>query len=519
MSRTSAQPIPDVADPNYNIIYESLAKCLQQTTIKDDLRIKCEFEGEKRIIQMKRPIKYEDLVAKIRQYYNQNLVMRCFVSSGQVFAVLSNQAHLDAAIYLTDRKKQSKSLRIQLIPDLSDTAGNGPPGKLGQLFGFSSSSSSQQRSGPFSDSIPNLDTAKSAIAEHSRMSAPTQLKHHVTYPRAAAPSPKDPTSVTTFPTFPRCSHESNNFPFLGPSGMLPSSERSYSASSSSSSGIGSFEREGPFQRGTYTPANWKKGRILGSGAFGQVFLCFDTDTGRELAVKQVHFYLDADWETSKEVKALRDEIRVLQMLKHPRIVQYFGSEEDGHVLSIFMEYMPGGSVKDQIQSYGPLTEILARRYTRQVLEGLHYLHGMCIVHRDVKGANILCDHHGCIKLGDFGASKRLQTLSNTKLMSTAGTPYYMSPEVIDGHGYGRRTDIWSLGCTVVEMLSGNPPWHKFEGIAAIYRIATSPAPEYKLPPSTSDVAHGFLLKCFIKEYDKRPLASELLSDPFVNKPL
>lgn len=71
----------------------------------------------------------------------------------------------------------------------------------------------------------------------------------------------------------------------------------------------------------------------------------------------------------------------------------------------------------------------------------------------------------------------------------------------------------------MEMLSGNPPWHKFEGIAAIYRIATSPAPEYKLPSSTSDVAHGFLLKCFIKEYDKRPTASELLSDPFVNKPL
>lgn len=75
----------------------------------------------------------------------------------------------------------------------------------------------------------------------------------------------------------------------------------------------------------------------------------------------------------------------------------------------------------------------------------------------------------------------------------------------------------SLGCTVVEMLSGNPPWHNFEGIAAIYRIATSPAPEYKLPPSTSNVATDFLLLCFIKEYNQRPTAVELLSNPFVNE--
>lgn len=75
----------------------------------------------------------------------------------------------------------------------------------------------------------------------------------------------------------------------------------------------------------------------------------------------------------------------------------------------------------------------------------------------------------------------------------------------------------SLGCTVVEMLSGNPPWHNFEGIAAIYRIATSPAPEYKLPPSTSNVATDFLLLCFIKEYNQRPTAVELLSNQFVNE--
>lgn len=336
-----------------------------------------------------------------------------------------------------------------------------------------------------------------------------------TFPRAANILQRDSTNESM--TFPRCSRQSQYFPVTpSPSDQL-SSNRSCSASSSSS-GIGSLGREGASQRAaSCTPINWKRGRILGSGAFGQVFLCFDTDTGRELAVKQVQVYVVRGSEASKEVKALRDEIKVLQTLQHPRIVQYLGSEDDGQVLSIFMEYMAGGSVKDQIATYGPLTEKLTRRYTRQVLEGLHYLHSHSIVHRDVKGANILRDHNGNIKLGDFGASKRLETVSNSMMKTAVGTSYYMSPEVIDGHGYGRKADIWSLGCTVVEMLSGNPPWHNFEGIAAIYRIVTSPAPEYKLPPSTSTVATNFLLLCFIKEYNKRPTAVELLSNLFVNE--
>jgi serine/threonine protein kinase len=264
----------------------------------------------------------------------------------------------------------------------------------------------------------------------------------------------------------------------------------------------------------YTPENWKKGKLLGMGAFGQVYLCYDVDTGRELAVKQVHVY-SRDIAASKEVRALREEIKVLQGVQHPRIVQYYGSQENGDLLSIFMEYMPGGSIKDQIKTYGPLTENNTKRYTRQVLEGLVYLHDRCIVHRDVKGANILRDHDGNVKLGDFGASKRLQTLSNSMMQSQTGTPYYMSPEIIDGQGYGRKTDIWSLGCTVVEMLTGHPPWHKYEGVAAIYRIATSEFPEYTLPDETSKTAVDFLFKCFQRNYQDRPSSSDLMKHSFV----
>ncbi|KFZ50170.1 Mitogen-activated protein kinase kinase kinase 2, partial [Podiceps cristatus] len=197
----------------------------------------------------------------------------------------------------------------------------------------------------------------------------------------------------------------------------------------------------------------------------------------------------------------------LKNLLHERIVQYYGFLRDPpeRTLSIFMEYMPGGSIKDQLKSYGALTENVTRKYTRQILEGVHYLHSNMIVHRDIKGN---------VKLGDFGASKRLQTicLSGTGMKSVTGTPYWMSPEVISGEGYGRKADIWSVGCTVVEMLTEKPPWAEFEAMAAIFKIATQPT-NPQLPPHVSDHARDFLKRIFI-EAKLRPFADELLRHTF-----
>jgi hypothetical protein len=265
------------------------------------------------------------------------------------------------------------------------------------------------------------------------------------------------------------------------------------------------------------PKQWRKGRLLGQGAFGQVYLCMDLETGMEMAVKQVQL-TGSNSETSKEVKALQCEISLLKNLSHAHIVQYYGSQEEpGTVLSIFMEYMPGGSVKDQLLQYGALPENVVRNYTRQVLDGLHYLHGLMIVHRDIKGANVLRDHSMTVKLGDFGASKRLQAIRTvTQVARTVtGTPYWMSPEVINGDGYGRRADIWSVGSTVVEMLTTHPPWHEFEAMAAIFKIATTDYPKYQLPDSASETAHDFLSLCFRKSSDERPTAAKLLNHPFV----
>ncbi|RXN31777.1 mitogen-activated kinase kinase kinase 3 [Labeo rohita] len=263
------------------------------------------------------------------------------------------------------------------------------------------------------------------------------------------------------------------------------------------------------------PVTWRRGKLLGQGAFGRVYLCYDVDTGRELAAKQVHFD-PASPETSKEVSALECEIQLLKNLHHERIVQYYGCLRDHNekTLTIFMEYMPGGSVKDQLKAYGALTENVTRKYTRQILEGMSYLHSNMIVHRDIKGANILRDSAGNVKLGDFGASKRLQTIcmSSTGVRSVTGTPYWMSPEVISGEGYGRKADVWSLGCTVVEMLTEKPPWAEFEAMAAIFKIATQPT-NPQLPSHISEHTRDFL-RCIFVEAKYRPSAEELLRHPF-----
>lgn len=260
------------------------------------------------------------------------------------------------------------------------------------------------------------------------------------------------------------------------------------------------------------PINWRRGKLLGQGAFGRVYLCYDVDTGRELASKQVQFDPDSP-ETSKEVSALECEIQLLKNLQHERIVQYYGCLRDRaeKTLTIFMEYMPGGSVKDQLKAYGALTESVTRKYTRQILEGMSYLHSNMIVHRDIKGANILRDSAGNVKLGDFGASKRLQTIcmSGPGMRSVTGTPYWMSPEVISGEGYGRKADVWSLGCTVVEMLTEKPPWAEYEAMAAIFKIATQPT-NPQLPSHISEHGRDFLRRIFV-EARQRPSAEELLT--------
>jgi serine/threonine protein kinase len=273
------------------------------------------------------------------------------------------------------------------------------------------------------------------------------------------------------------------------------------------------------QASSYRKINWQKGELLGVGAFGRVYMALDVDTGGLLAVKQVTLAGNPqDRKFLDQMRALETEITLLTPLCHDNIVRCFGCERVGEELNIFLELVPGGSITSLLQKFGPFPEAMCSVYTRQLLSGLEYLHANRIIHRDIKGANILVDNNGVVKLADFGASKQLQTVTITGgggEMSLKGTPYWMAPEVIKQTGHGRQADIWSVGCTVIEMLTGKPPWVQFNTqVSALFHIASSKDPP-QLPSNISPACRSFLLLCFDRNPKFRPNAHHLLEHDFV----
>lgn len=155
---------------------------------------------------------------------------------------------------------------------------------------------------------------------------------------------------------------------------------------------------------------------------------------------------------------------------------------------------------DLLKKFGPLANDVIKAYTKQILKGLKYLHDHSIIHRDIKGANILVGNDGVLKLSDFGASKRLEDLiygneTEKRRMSLRGTPNWMAPEVIKQEPYGRQADIWSLGCTVIEMATGSPPWEEYgDNMAVLFHIASTTTPP-PFPPSIPRDGQNFLTLC------------------------
>lgn len=259
-------------------------------------------------------------------------------------------------------------------------------------------------------------------------------------------------------------------------------------------------------------SKWKKGKLLGRGTFGHVYLGFNSESGQMCAIKEVRVV--SDDQTSKEcLKQLNQEINLLSQLSHPNIVQYHGSELGDEALSVYLEYVSGGSIHKLLQEYGAFKEPVIQNYTRQIVSGLAYLHGRSTVHRDIKGANILVDPNGEIKLADFGMAKHITNC--TTMLSFKGSPYWMAPEVVmNTNGYSLAVDIWSLGCTILEMATSKPPWSQYEGVAAIFKIGNSKdIPE--IPDHLSSDAKHFVKLCLQREPTARPTASYLLDHPFI----
>ncbi|XP_027044730.1 mitogen-activated protein kinase kinase kinase 2-like [Pocillopora damicornis] len=219
-------------------------------------------------------------------------------------------------------------------------------------------------------------------------------------------------------------------------------------------------------------------------------------------------------QSQKEVEQLTNEINILKEIRHYRVVAYYKSVEKDNHLHLFMELMKGGSLYDHIKKKKVLSEKESRKYTMQILEGVSFLHSKEIIHRDIKGSNVLLDQDRNVKLADFGLSKIIQKIgSKTALESYYGTPYWMAPEILWGKGYGRKADIWSVGCTVVEMLTGRPPLGDLEPAAAIFHIGSKPTVP-KLPKETSKATKDLIAAALTWKPQKRPWSNDLLDEFF-----
>ncbi|KAG2711564.1 hypothetical protein I3760_04G082900 [Carya illinoinensis] len=283
-------------------------------------------------------------------------------------------------------------------------------------------------------------------------------------------------------------------------------------SPTSPSALPNARTSGSMENTTSTKSQWKKGRLLGRGTFGHVYLGFNSGSGQMCAIKEVRVAIDDH--TSREcLKQLNQEINLLSQLSHPNIVRYHGSELGEETLSVYLEYVSGGSIHKLLQEYGPFKEPVIQNYTRQLISGLAYLHGRNTVHRDIKGANILVDPNGEIKLADFGMAKHITACAS--MLSFKGSPYWMAPEVVmNTNGYSLAVDVWSLGCTILEMATSKPPWSQYEGVAAIFKIGNSKdIPE--IPEHLSNDAKNFIKLCLQREPSARPTALQLLDHPFI----
>ncbi|KAL8414781.1 hypothetical protein RB594_005838 [Gaeumannomyces avenae] len=278
---------------------------------------------------------------------------------------------------------------------------------------------------------------------------------------------------------------------------------------------------------SWDDSKWMKGALIGQGSFGSVYLALHAITGELLAVKQVEAPSPGansqnDARKKSMIEALKREISLLRDLRHPNIVQYLGCGSSAESLNIFLEYVPGGSVQTMLNSYGALPEPLVRSFVRQILNGLSYLHNRDIIHRDIKGANILVDNKGFIKISDFGISKKVEATNvlnganNAKHRpSLQGSVFWMAPEVVKQTSYTRKADIWSLGCLVVEMMTGNHPFPDCTQLQAIFKIGggkTTPT----VPDDASTEAKDFLAQTFEMDHNKRPNADELILSPFLS---
>ncbi|PLW23280.1 hypothetical protein PCANC_26860 [Puccinia coronata f. sp. avenae] len=271
-----------------------------------------------------------------------------------------------------------------------------------------------------------------------------------------------------------------------------------------------------------TCLKWVKGELIGCGSFGSVYLALNLTNQEMMAVKQVKIGHQSSTRpfVKSALEAIKLEICFLKDLEHPNVVQFLGFEETSQNYNIFLEYVEGGSIGSCVSKNGKLEPEVVKSFTKQILKGLEYLHSCCIMHRDLKADNVLVNLKGKCKISDFGISKRSnEAYLTSQYTPMQGTVFSMAPEMFNQPltcRYSAKSDIWSLGCLVLEMLCGLRAWHGYGSLQIIYKVGIEKC-QPKIPEELlhDKFQNHFLNKCLEIKPSSRPTASRLIDHLFL----
>ncbi|EFA78686.1 protein kinase 2 [Heterostelium album PN500] len=397
------------------------------------------------------------------------------------------------------KEKRSSSTKS---PKQSST-GKPKRGSVKNPEGGSATGADKHSNGSVEANNASIDVLSAATVDSTsqQQSAATSPQSEQQQQQQDSTSPKQPASPSLSPNNGSLSNNNNNN-----NGSLNDNKENGanvvdSASTPDSPSTAGDDDEGPEEiifsknKQTVTKDDFELLTVIGKGSFGKVMQVKKKDDNKIYAMKVLR--KDAII-ARKQVNHTKSEKSILQCISHPFIVNLHFAFQTRDKLYMILDFVNGGELFFHLKREGRFSEARVKLYAAEIVSALAHLHQQEIVYRDLKPENILLDSDGHICITDFGLSKKIETTDGT--FTFCGTPEYLAPEVLNGHGHGCAVDWWSLGTLLFEMLTGLPPFYS-QNVSMMYQKILNG--ELKIPSYISPEAKSLLEGLLTREVDKR----------------